>query len=218
MTGIVVFLPPKPTKEDVGRALVRIGQATKPREKPHVILSGGSFPDWARDVVTEMGGKVTSVAPPKCDIEGNWSIPDELGPCEAWPGQPDPKLPCQPTLIVHPDQPETSWEMQSHSHGIQHRELRPHITSRTSNPCCELILRRLNGAAGRYLENLDGGPLPECADKLQNVWVVWSGPIPHSGSYPDCSVEDTWKRFELRLGRAKARGVNVVVELHRRSR
>ena len=224
MSGVVVFLPSKPTQEDVGRALVRVGQMVKHGEKPHVILSGGSFPDWARNVVTGIGGKITLIAPPKCDMDGKCTYPDELkGQCETWPGNPNPNLPCLPNLIVHPDSPETSWEIETPEHNDWHHKRPPyrHGESGIREPCCIVIRERLKGAARRYLEVQDGGPLPECADKLQNIYVAWRRPIPNDSSPDfdlDCSVSDIWKRFEFLLEKAKARGVNVVVELHRGSR
>lgn len=226
MSEVTVFLSPKPSKKEVGRALVKVGQEVRPGEKPIVILSGGSFPDWAKDVVTEMGGKVISVARPQCDRYGNWSIPDEFKErCETWPGRPIPNLPCQPNLLVYPDSPETSWEieMDSYEHGPMCRR-GLFLKNRMPDPCCEVIRARLEGAARRYLgdtDRSDQNSLSECAGTLRNVWVVWRRPIPKD-SDPNldlkCSVSDVWERFGLLLERAKARGVNVVVELHRGSR
>ena len=220
MSEVTVILSPKPSMKEVGRVLVKVGQEVRPGEKPIVILSGGSFPDWAKDVVTEMGGKVISVALPQCDKYGNWSVPDEFkGRCETWPGRPIPNLPCQQILLISPDSPETPWEIERENHWMMDHRRRSII-----DPCCEVIRARLEGAARRYLgdtDRSDQNSLSECAGTLRNVWVVWRRPIPKD-SDPNldlkCSVSDVWERFGLLLERAKARGVNVVVELPRGSR
>lgn len=220
MSEVTVILSPKPSMKEVGRVLVKVGQEVRPGEKPIVILGGGSFPDWAKDAITEMGGKVISVALPQCDKYGNWSIPDEFkGRCETWPGRPIPDLPCQPNLFVYPDSPETSWENEREKHGLKCHSRRSIV-----DPCCEVIRERLEGVARRYLGNMDRPnekSLPDCASTLRNVRVKWRRPIPND-SNPDldlnCSVSDIWERFEHLLEQAKARGVNVVVELHRGSR